>query len=268
MTMKNSYALITGASSGIGLEIAKDLAGRGYNLILTARRTELLESISKEISEENNVHVDLISKDLSNYDAPREIFEFCESNNYKVDVLINNAGYGIKTSFHKTSIEDEESFIRVLGTSVIMLTKLFIPKMIENQSGKIMIVSSVASFAAPSAIQPLYGPIKTFMNRFSDGINVNYKRKGITSTAVCPGFTVTGFHTASGVQEQMDQVPSFMVFPASRIAKEGVEAMFSGKSIFIPTKTYRFLVFALKNLPPFILKFLSNILAPGRFSKD
>ena len=109
---------------------------------------------------------------------------------------------------------------------------------------------------------------KTFMNRFSDGINVNYKRKGITSTAVCPGFTVTGFHTASGVQEQMDQVPSFMVFPASRIAKEGVEAMFAGKSIFIPTKTYRFLVFALKNLPPFILKFLSNILAPGRFSKD
>ena len=154
--MENSYALITGASSGIGLEIAKDLAGRGYNLILTARRTELLESISKEISEANNVHVDLISKDLSNYDAPREIFEFCESKKYNVDILINNAGYGIKTSFHETSIDDEEAFIRVLGTSVIMLTKLFIPKMFEHDGGKIMTVSSVASFAPPSAIQPLY----------------------------------------------------------------------------------------------------------------
>ena len=139
--MKDSYALITGASSGIGLEIAKNLAKRGYNLILTARRTELLESLSKEITNENDIHVDIISKDLSQYEAPREIFEFCESKNYRVDVLINNAGYGIKTSFHETSIEDEEAFIRVLGTSVIMLTKLFIPKMLENGGGKIMIVS-------------------------------------------------------------------------------------------------------------------------------
>ena len=106
--MKDSYALITGASSGIGLEIAKNLAKRGYNLILTARRTELLESLSKEITNENDIHVDIISKDLSQYETPREIFEFCESKNYRVDVLVNNAGYGIKTSFHETSIEDEE----------------------------------------------------------------------------------------------------------------------------------------------------------------
>ena len=150
------------------------------------------------------------------YETPKEIFEFCESKNYQIDLLVNNAGYGIKTSFHETSIEVEEDFIRVLGTSVIMLTKLFIPKMLSNGGGKIMIVSSVASFAAPSAIQPLYGPIKTFMNRFSDSININYKHKGITSTSVCPGFTTTGFHTASGVQEEMDRVPGFMVFPAAR----------------------------------------------------
>ena len=263
--MNNSYALITGASSGIGAEIAKKLAKKGYNLVLTARRTELLENLANEIKQKNNINVDLISKDLSKYDAPKEIFDFCEENNYSVDFLVNNAGYGIKTSFHTTSLDDEEDFIRVLGTSVIMMTKLFLPKMIEKGDGKIMIVSSSAAFAPPSAIQPLYGPIKTFMNRFSDSININYKSKGVTSTAVCPGFTVTGFHTASGVQEQMDRVPKFLVFSAERIADEAIDATLAGKGLCVPTKTYKFLVFMLKNLPQSVLSLLGKILAPGRY---
>ena len=114
--MKNEYALITGASSGIGLEIAKRLASDGYNLILTARRSELLNNLSKEIVDKFGVKVSSISKDLSNENAPKEIYDFCSSNNLNVSILVNNAGYGIKTSFHETSIEDEEKFIRVLGT--------------------------------------------------------------------------------------------------------------------------------------------------------
>ena len=188
-------------------------------------------------------------------------------NDYSVDFLVNNAGYGIKTSFHETSLDDEEDFIRVLGTSVIMMTKLFLPKMIEKGNGKIMIVSSVASFAAPSAIQPLYGPIKTFMNRFSDSININYKHKGVTSTAVCPGFTTTGFHTASGVQEQMDRVPKFLVFTAKRVADEAIEATLSGKRLCVPTKTYKFLVFMLRNMPQWILSLFEKVLAPGRYKQ-
>ena len=266
--MKNSYALITGASSGIGLEIAKNLAERGYNLVLTARRRDLLESLANEITSKTDVKVDFISKDLSKKDAPKQIFEFCESKNYQIDFLVNNAGYGIKTSFHETDVEVEEDFIRVLGTSVIMLTKLFLQKMLKNGTGKIMIVSSVASFAAPSAIQPLYGPIKTFMNRFSDSININYNHKGITSTAVCPGFTVTGFHTASGVQEEMDRVPKFMVFSAERIAKEAIEATLAGKALCVPTKTYKFLVFLLKNIPQSILRLIGTALAPGRYDRN
>ena len=266
--MKNSYALITGASSGIGLEIAKNFAKKGYNLVLTARRKDLLENIASDISAENNIHVDIISKDLSLKNSTNEIFEFCESKNYQIEILVNNAGYGIKTPFDKTSVEDEEKFVRVLGTSVIMLTKLFIPKMIENGFGKIMIVSSVAAFAAPSAIQPLYGPIKTFMNRFSDSINVNYKHKGITSTALCPGFTITGFHTASGVQEEMDRVPRFLVFSAKRIADEAVDATLSGKSLCVPTFTYKTLVFTLKYLPRWVINALGKLLAPGRYDKQ
>ena len=265
--MINSYALITGASSGIGLEIANYLAGKGYNLILTARREDILDEASKNISEKHKVKVDFIASDLGNADAPNKIFNYCEDNNYEVDILVNNAGYGIPSSFHETSMEEEEKFIRVLGISVIAMTKIFLSGMIKRGQGRIMVVSSVAAFSPPSSIQPLYGPIKTFMNRFSDSINSNYNHKGITSTAVCPGFTVTGFHTASGVQDEMDRVPSFMKLSAKRVASEGVEATLSGKPLCIPSKTYRTLVFILKHIPASVLSLLGGLLAPGRYDK-
>ena len=265
--MNNSYALITGASSGIGLEIANYLAGKGYNLILTARREDILDEASKNISEKYKVKVDFIASDLGDADAPNKIFNYCEDNNYEVDILVNNAGYGIPTSFHETPMEEEEKFIRVLGISVIAMTKIFLSGMIKRGQGRIMVVSSVAAFSPPSSIQPLYGPIKTFMNRFSDSINSNYNHKGITSTAVCPGFTVTGFHTASGVQDEMDRVPSFMKLSAKRVASEGVEATLSGKPLCIPSKTYRTLVFILKHIPASVLSLLGGLLAPGRYDK-
>ena len=265
--MKNKYTLITGASSGIGLEIAACMADKGHNLILTARRENILMEASNDISEKYKVKVDYIAADLSDIDAPERMFNYCEENDYEVDVLVNNAGYGIPTSFHETSMEEEEKFIRVLGISVIAMTKIFLSGMIERGYGRIMIVSSVAAFSPPSSIQPLYGPIKTFMNRFSDGINLNYNHKGITSTAVCPGFTVTGFHTASGVQDEMDRVPSFMKLSATRVASEGVEATLSGKPLCIPSKTYKTLVFILKYVPESILTLLGKGLAPGRYDK-
>jgi short-subunit dehydrogenase len=265
--MKNKYTLITGASSGIGLEIAACMADKGHNLILTARRENILMEASNDISEKYKVKVDFIAADLSDIDAPERIFNYCEENDYEVEVLVNNAGYGIPTSFHETSMEEEEKFIRVLGISVIAMTKIFLSGMIERGYGRIMIVSSVAAFSPPSSIQPLYGPIKTFMNRFSDGINLNYNHKGITSTAVCPGFTVTGFHTASGVQDEMDRVPSFMKLSATRVASEGVEATLSGKPLCIPSKTYKTLVFILKYVPESILTLLGKGLAPGRYDK-
>jgi short-subunit dehydrogenase len=105
------------------------------------------------------------------------------------------------------------------------------------------------------------------MNRFSDSININYNHLGISSTALCPGFTVTEFHTASGVQDEMDRVPSFLKFSAARVAKEGVDAMFAGKSICVPTRTYKILVFMLKNFPESILSLFGRKLAPGRYDK-
>ena len=262
--MKNSYALVTGATSGIGLEISKDLAKRGYNLILVARSRDKLDSVSKELANKFNIDCNFFASDLTLINSPNEIYEYTSQKKYKVDILINNAGYALPNAFHENSLEDEERCLRVLGTSVIALTKKYINDMISNGGGKIMIVSSVAAFAPASSLQSLYGPVKTFMNRFSESLSF-YNKYGITSTAVCPGYTVTNFHTASGVQAEMDSVPSFLKKSAKRIAEEGVDAMFKGKRISVPTKTWKVIVFLLKVIPHSVFKLVSGLLAPGRY---
>ena len=262
-----SYAIVTGASAGIGKEIAIQLAERGHNIILTARRENRLVELAEEIRSRHQVNVDYIVADLAEVNAPDQIYEFCKNNNYDVEILINNAGYGLPKPFHEVPMEDEEKSLRVLAISVIALTKKFVPDLLARGGGKVMIVSSVASFAPPSAIQTLYGPIKTFMNRFSDSININYKREGISSTSVCPGYTVTEFHSASGTQEQMDKVPAFMKLTAERVAREGLDAMFAGKRISIPSKRYKVLVFLMTHLS-FLINIFSNALTGGRYKKQ
>ena len=259
------FALITGASSGIGQEICYCLAKRGYNIILTSRSEKKLKTISEEISSKYKVKTAYFSTDLGDLQGPKNIFDFCESKNFHIDILVNNAGYALPNSFEKNSIEDEENCMRVLGSSVVSLTKLFLRNMLKKSRGKIMIVSSVAAFAPPAQIQVLYGPIKTFVNRFSEALNLNYNSKGITSTALCPGYTITNFHTASGVQKEMDSVPLFLKKSASRIAEEGVIGMLKGKKIVVPTKTWKIIVFLIRIFPQFVFDFLSKILAPGRY---
>ena len=262
--MKNSYALVTGATSGIGLEISKDLAKRGYNLILVARTRDKLDSLSSELASEYNIDCDFFSSDLTLINSPNEIYEYTSQKKYNVNILINNAGYALPNAFHENSLEDEEKCLRVLGTSVIALTKKYINDMISNGGGKMMIVSSVAAYAPASSLQSLYGPVKTFMNRFSESLSF-YNKYGISSTAVCPGYTVTNFHTASGVQAEMDSVPGFLKKSAKRIAQEGVDAMFKGKKVSVPTKTWKVIVFMLKIIPHSIFRLVSGLLAPGRY---
>ena len=263
--MDKSFSLITGASSGIGLEIAKELASRGKNVLLTARREKRLIKLQNEIISKFNVECDFICADLSQDKSVTKIFNFCKQRGYFINILINNAGYALPNFFHNTPIEEEEKFLRVLSTSVISLTKIFLTEMIKKNDGKIMIVSSVAAYAPPSKIQSLYGPVKTFMNRFSEALNLSYNKNNIYSTAVCPGYTVTNFHTASGVQNEMDSVPNFLKKSASRIAKEGVKGMLDNKKVVVPTKTWKIIVFLLKIVPKKVFDLISSVLAPGRY---
>ena len=263
--MNKSFSLITGASSGIGLEIAKELASRGKNVLLTARREKRLIKLQNEIISKFNVECDFICADLSQDKSVTKIFNFCKQRGYFINILINNAGYALPNFFHNTPMEEEEKFLRVLSTSVISLTKIFLTEMIKKNDGKIMIVSSVAAYAPPSKIQSLYGPVKTFMNRFSEALNLSYNKNNIYSTAVCPGYTVTNFHTASGVQNEMDSVPNFLKKSASRIAKEGVKGMLDNNKVVVPTKTWKIIVFLLKIVPKKVFDLISSVLAPGRY---
>ena len=265
--MGNRYALVTGASSGIGFEIAKCLASRNYNLLLTARKEENLRKAALFIEKDYGVKVGIIASDLQDKSSPNSIYDFCKLKKYNIEILINNAGYAIPTSFDQTSMEEEEKFIRVLGIAVIALSKLFIKDMLAQGKGRIMIVSSVAAFAPPSTIQVLYGPIKTFMNRFSESLNLNYNHKGITTTSLCPGYTITNFHSASGVQQEMDRVPFFMKKEAKRVAEEGVEALLKGKPVCVPSKTFKIIVFLLKLIPTSLFFIMSSHLSPGRYDK-
>ena len=232
--MNKNYALVTGASAGIGKAIAKELADRGYNLVLTARREDRLIQLAKMLEKNHGVKAEFISADLSDLSSCSKIFNFCKSNQLHVDFLVNNAGYGINKKFHETTVKAEVDFINVLSTSVISLTKMFIPDMLKRGSGKIMIVSSIAAFMPPTEYTSiLYGPVKTFMNRFVEEMNARYKKHGISATAICPGLTVTEFHEASGAQEFMDKAPSFLKMDPSVVAKGAVEATLNGKRIWV-----------------------------------
>jgi uncharacterized protein len=262
--MNKKYALITGSSSGIGLDIAQELASRGYNIVLTARREERLKNITAQLIADFGVDADYVVADLGESNAPGTIFNFCSSNNYEVDILVNNAGYTINKQFHEISEEEEERFLRVLGLAAIALTKRFIPGMLEQKSGKIMLVSSLAAFAPP-ARGALYGPVKTYVNRFGEALNLNYRSQGITATNVCPGFVKTEFHSANGMQDVMDKLPSFMKKDSKAVAKGAVDAMISGKYLWIPGLLVKMIAFFCYHLPASLVIKVGSGLAGGRY---
>ena len=256
--MKNEYALITGASSGSGLEIAKRLASDGYNLVLTARRAELLEDLAREIKQSTGVEVDTISKDLSDANAPQEIYDFCQNNNYKIDFLVNNAGYGFTEDFDSYDLDKLDDFLNVLLNSLVKLTRLFIKDMKERKSGKILQVSSIAGIIpSGSGAIGIYGNIKNFVNEFTITLNSTYKKYNVHVCALCPGFTETGFNERAGFNMQYSDVPSLFLMSAKQVAEQGVNACLKGKEIYVVRGGFnKTMIFISKFIPNKILRFL------------
>ena len=261
-----STALITGPTAGIGKSIAYQLAEKGYDLFLVARRKDRLQDLKTDIENKFQVRVHYLKSDLASSDAPQEIYDYGKNMNLDISTLILNAGYQINTKLEDASLQEEEDCLRVLGLSVIMQSKLYIKDLMSRGGGHIMVVSSIAGFSPPSTeFAILYGPVKTFMNRFVEALNGAYNKNNIFSTALCPGFTVTEFHTMSGTQDRMDKVPSFMKLSADQVAQEGITGMFKNKEIVIPGNLNRFLISVLRFFPTGAIKWIGNKIAGGRY---
>lgn len=226
-----NYTLITGASSGIGFELATVFARNNHNLILVARSVDKLNSLKNEILKMYSVKIEVIEADLSKTDSAQNLFNQIKDKNLKVDHLINNAGFGDHGPFLNTDVNKVTEMIQLNIMTLTLLTRLFLPEMVENKFGKIMNVASTASFQ-PGPLMSVYYATKAFVLFFSEGLFEELKDTGVSVTALCPGPTESGFQKAANLQN----VPLFDTFklPTSKdVAEYGYTALIKGQPVAV-----------------------------------
>lgn len=243
---KQKVALITGGTSGIGAEFARQLAAQGYDIVITGRRIEKLKEVCSEIRSKYGVKANEVVIELSD---PAQLLELekwiaSESN---LEVLINNAGYGTDNAFLKNSADDCEKMIRVHDTATVRLSHAASKVMVNNRKGYIVNTSSVAAFLV-SGGDILYYSTKAFLNSFTESLHVSLKPFGVRAMAVCPGFTVSEFHSRLGMDtEKLHKQAYFMT--SEKVVSKSLRALKRRKVIFVPGFVNKFLVFFLKIIP-------------------
>ena len=224
--MKN-YALITGATSGIGYELAKLFAQDKYNLVLVARSQQELDQTKQELAS-NDIDVITISKDLFNKEEVFGLYNEVKSRGVRIDVLVNNAGQGVYGLFQDTQIERELDIINLNISALVILTKCFLQDMIANQHGKILNLASIAS-KVPGPWQSVYHGTKAFVLSFTEAIREELKDTDITVTALMPGVTDTDFFNKADMNSSKAvQDPDAKADPA-KVAKDGFDALMANK---------------------------------------
>jgi uncharacterized protein len=224
-------ALITGASNGIGFELAKVHASKGDNLVLVARSISKLDELKSELESKYKISVLPIGKDLSLQGAVKEVYEELKSKNIKIDYLLNNAGFGDFGLFAESDWNKQEKMINLNITALAHFTRLFLPDMISRRSGKILNVASTASFQ-PGPTMSVYFATKAFVLSFSEAVNNEVNEFGITVTALCPGATLSGFQAAASTE--VNRLHERKNIPTSKeVAKYGYRAMMQGRAVAI-----------------------------------
>jgi uncharacterized protein len=225
---RGKWALVTGASAGIGLELAKLLALGGANLVLTARRSDRLQKLANELSAQHQVKVEVVSADLTRREAPEEIHAFTTSKKVEIEFLINNAGFGAFGLAHDIPVEKMLEMVQVNCSAVVSLTRLYLPQMVSRRHGDVMIVASLAAFQ-PLPYNSVYAATKAFDLLFAEGIAEEVRPFGVRVCALCPGTTHTEFQTVAHQPARMFRSAE----TAEKVARVGLEAQVAGKTYVI-----------------------------------
>jgi uncharacterized protein len=238
---RNPTALITGASVGIGLELAKEFAAGGHDLVLTARNQPKLEELAEQLRAEHRVAVSILPSDLSRPEAPVGIFNALAGSSTGIDVLVNNAGFGNHGPFAELDVTQSLAMLQVNIVALTHLTRLFLPGMIERHSGKILNVASTAAFQ-PGPYMSIYYASKAYVLSFSEALAEELRGSGIGVTALCPGPTITEFQKRAGIEN----TPLFQnnTMTAQAVARAGYAGLMRGKRIVIPGLKNRLLATA------------------------
>lgn len=244
--MREQTALVTGASSGIGNELAKLAAADGCNLVLVSRRQERLEALARDLSVAHGVSARVITADLADPAAPKRIVEELEKERLTVDVLVNNAGLGIYGPFWKRDLGKELEVVQVNVVALTELTGLLLHGMISRKRGRILNVASTAAFQ-PGPWMAVYYATKAYVLSFSEAIAEELKGTGVTVTALCPGPTITEFQGAAGVDTAL--LPGAFVMDARKVAQAGWAAAKQGKRVVIPGLSNKLLKEAVRFSP-------------------
>ncbi len=247
------WALVTGASSGIGLEFARQLAAEGYDLVLTARRAELMAALAAELHEAHGTQALVSPADLAEASAPAEIVQRIEASGIHIEFLVNNAGYGLPGRYSDCDWKDHARFIQIMTTAVCELTWRLLGPMQRAGRGYIINVASVAGLIPGSEGHTLYAASKAYLVRFSESLALENERLGVAVSALCPGFTYSEFHDVTGTRELVSKFPAFMWLQAPEVVRYGIESVRRShpRVVAIPGRVYRTLVRLNRVLPVF-----------------
>ncbi len=240
------FALITGASSGLGASFSRRLAAEGRNLILVARDAERLDTFAADLRDRYPIEVEVLPADLSTEPGCQAVAARLGQHVDPVDTLINNAGFGLYQPFGKSSLDDEHRMLNLNVRAVLTLTHAAVGAMTARRRGEIINISSVAGFL-PRGDASTYGASKAWVTLFSEGIALLVKDRGVRVTVICPGFTHTEFHARASVDRS--GTPSFLWLDADRVVADGLADARRGKVVSVPSKRYRAIVTLVKLLP-------------------